>query len=296
MPKSVTPLLVAIALWSALVVGTPARAQVVQPSGPPSDASEPAPPEVGEDGRIPLPLGGSRAAVAARAHGRVGSVLPPAWSSASGLYQPLWDAAGGPIGFGLERWGPYFAASAIMPQLSPHPFLSPWGMLSYEGWMFDRYRAVWGGLPAGDERTGQAAGWLQRGDVAMTEARPGDAVLAYRRVTQASPELPLGWLALGAALAETGDDAGAAGAFRQGLDRYPPWIAPAIDWEALYGSADRLVAVQTATAERAVRSSDARFVAGVLHLYGGAPATGRRLLSALGDDPHARALLARGPR
>jgi hypothetical protein len=293
--KILATLIVTVALpWGAF-----ATAQVVQPLGPPSERGEPAPgePETVEGGVIPVPLGG-RSAEAARAGTRVGSVLPPAWSSVAVRYQPLWDVAGAGAGagFGLERWSPYFAASAIMPQLSPHPFLSPWGMLAYEGWLFDRYRAAWDGAPAADDRLDGAASWLQRGDRAMAEGRADDAALAYRRVTQAAPELPLGWLALGAALAEAADDPGAADALRQGFDRYPAWLSPALDWQALFGGADRLVAVQSAAAERAEGSADARFVAGVLHLFGGAPATGRRLLAALPGDPHAAALLARGPR
>jgi hypothetical protein len=287
-----------LALVATLAFALPATAQDARPLGPDRERAEPTPPPPGEEpGRIPLPLSGSRAASAARAQAGVASVLPPAWSSVVGRYQPLWDAVGAPAGFGLERWGSYFAAAGLVPQLSAHPFLSPWGMLSYEGWLFDRYRAAWEDVPAGDVRLDQAAGWLQRGDRAMVEGRTDDAVLAYRRVTQTLPELPLGWLALGAALAQTGKDEEADRAFRQGLDRYPPWLAPALQWEALYGSADRLVAVQSATVERAESGrTEPRFVAGVLHLFGGAPATGRRLLSGLVGDPHAAALLARGPR
>jgi len=286
--------LAAVWVLSILAWMPDARAQVVSPLGPPTGA-EPSGEEAGGE-RISLPVDGSRAVVAERAHARVASILPPAWSAVVGRYQPLWDGVGAPSGFGLERWSPYFAAAAIAPQLAPHPFLSPWGMLSYEGWLFDRYRAAWDGPVGPDDRHGEAAGWLQRGDRAMAEGRPGDAAVAYRRTTQAAPELPLGWLALGAALAEAGEDRGSADAFRQGFDRYPSWLSPALDWEALYGGADRLVAVQSATAERASAGGDARFVAGVLHLFGGAPATGRRLLSTLPEDPHAAGLVARGPR
>jgi tetratricopeptide (TPR) repeat protein len=295
MPKIGT----ALALAAMLAFALPAAAQDARPLGPDREPAEPAPPAPGEEqgGRIPLPLSGSRAASAARAQAGVASVLPPTWSSTVGRYQPLWDAVGAPAGFGLERWGSYFAAAGFVPRLSAHPFLSPWGMLSYEGWLYDRYRAAWEDVPGEDARLDQAAGWLQRGDRAMVEGRTDDAVLAYRRVTQTAPELPLGWLALGAALAQTGRDEEADRAFRQGLDRYPPWLAPAIDWEALYGSAERLVTVQSATAERAESGrAESRFVAGVLHLFGGAPATGRRLLSGLAGDPHAADLLARGPR
>jgi tetratricopeptide (TPR) repeat protein len=297
MPKTISCSVITLA--ALLALAWPASAQDPRPLGPDLEPAQPVPTAPGEEqaGRIPLPLAGNRAAAAASAHAGVPSVLPPGWSAIVGRYQPLWDAVSAPAGFGLERWGSYFAAAGIVPQLSAHPFLSPWGMLSTEGWLFDRYRAAWDDVPPGDERLDQAAEWLQRGDRAMAEGRSEDAVLAYRRVTQTMPELPLGWLALGAALAQMGEDDEADRAFRQGFDRYPPWIAPALDWQALYGDADRLVALQSAAAERAVRgSSETRFVAGVLHLFGGAPATGRRLLSSLVEDPHAAALLARGPR
>jgi tetratricopeptide (TPR) repeat protein len=298
MPNPYRALGVAVAALAVIVFAAPAAAQNVRPLAPilePADQA-PSPSSDEETARIPLPLAASRAAAADRARPRVASVLPAAWSSIAERYQPLWDGAGAGTGFGLERWGPYFAAAGIVPSLAPHPFLSPWGMLSYEGWLFDRYRAAWEETADDAERHDLAAGWLQRGDRAIAEGRIDDAALAYRRVTQAAPEFPLGWLALGAALAESGADQEAAGALRQGLDRYPSWLAPALDWEALYGSADRLVGVQSATAERALAGSDdARFVAGVLHLFGGAPATGRRLLSGLVADPHARMLLGRGP-
>jgi tetratricopeptide (TPR) repeat protein len=297
MPNAIRIWCVTVAAIAALQIAAPAQGQEVRPMGPVLEPANQGPRPEEEPGRVPLPPLSSRAASADRARARVASVLPAAWSSIASRYQPLWEGAGAATGFGLERWGSYFAAAGIVPQLSPHPFLSPWGMLSYEGWLFDRYRAAWEEAYETDERLDTAASWLQRGDRAMAEGRIEDGILAYRRVTQGVPEYPLGWLALGAALAEAGDDDDAARALRQGLDRYPSWLAPALDWEMLYGSAERLLAVQAATAERAAAGSDpARFVAGVLHLYGGAPATGRRLLAGLVDDPHAEMLQTRGPR
>ena len=294
MPKAIPlPILV----LAAVALAAPASAQDVRPPTSIMEPGErpPREPTGIESGIVPLPPTGNRAAAADRAGARVAAVLPADWRSIASYYQPLWDGAG--EGFGLERWGSYFAAAGIVPSITAHPFLSPWGMLSYEGWLFDRYRAAWESAPARGERLELAASWLQRGDRALAEARTEDAILAYGRVTQAAPEYPLGWLALGAALAEAARDEEAARALRQGLDRYPAWLSPSLDWEALYGAADRLVAVQSATSERALAgSADARFVAGVMHLFGGAPATGRRLLGGLADDPHAAMLLARGPR
>lgn len=288
-----------LALAGALTQVGAVVAQDVRPLGPDLAPSGPTAsrPDEEQSGSIPLPLAGSRAATAALAQAGVASVLPPVWRTTADRYQPLWDVVGSSVGFGIERWGSYFAAAGIVPHLTPHPFLSPWGMLSYEGWLFDRYRAAWLDAPTSDDLIAQAAVWLQSGDRAMAEGRPEEAALAYRQVTQSEPELPLGWLALGAALAEMGQDAEAGRSFRQGLDRYPAWLTPALDWEALYSGADRLVAVQSASVERASSGSpEARFVAGVLHLYGGAPATGRRFLSGLEGDPHAAMLLARSAR
>jgi tetratricopeptide (TPR) repeat protein len=297
MPNAIRALSVALTAFAALQQAPPVRGQEVSPMAPVLEPADRGPRNEGEPELFPLPSTSSRAAAADRARARVGSVLPPTWSSIAARYQPLWEASGTASGFGLDRWGSYFAAAGIVPQITPHPFLSPWGMLSYEGWLFDRYRAAWEESFAVDERLDASATWLQRGDRAMAEGRIEDGILAYRRVTQSAPEFPLGWLGLGAALAEAGNDDEAARAFRQGLDRYPSWLTPALDWEMLYGGADRLMAIQAATAERALAgSATARFVAGVLHLYGGAPATGRRLLAGLVDDPHAEMLETLGPR
>lgn len=274
-----------VAALALLALATPTAAQELPPVAPILDPAE-----------IALPLIAGRAAAADRSPTRVASVMPTTWTSITSRYEPLWDAAGA-TGFGLARWGSYFAAAGIVPSIAPHPFLSPWGMLSYEGWLFDRYRAVWGAPPAAPERLDLAARWLQRGDRAMAEGAVEEAVRAYRRATHAAPEFALGWLALGAALAASAHDGEAARAFRLGLDRYPSWIAPALDWEALYTSPERLLAVQSAAAERATTGSeDSRFVAGVLLMFGGAPAAGRSLLSGSPNDPHAAMLLSRGPR
>ncbi|MFN2384210.1 MAG: hypothetical protein ABR559_08105 [Gemmatimonadota bacterium] len=289
-------MIVALLVWPAAAAAQDPRplAPVFEPTGP--GESEPADQADVTRGEIPLPTAADRTAAAARASLPVGAVLPASWTALAVGYQPLWMEIGSARGFGLERWGGYFAATGLVPVISPHPFFSPWGMLSYDTWLFERYRAVW--TPAREAPLfGPAAAWLQRGDRAMIDGDPAGAAEAYRRAALGAPEVPLAYLGLGAALAAAGDDAAAARAFRQSLDRYPAWLALAIDWPALFGDGARLAAVQAAAVERA-RSGDpsSRFVAGVLHLFGGAPATGRELLAGLAADPHTELLLARGPR
>jgi hypothetical protein len=159
--------------------------------------------------------------------------------------------------------------------------------------MYDRFRALWGpARPASDEP--DAALWLQRGDRAMLEGRPREAAQAYRRLTQIASDLPLGYFGLGISLAEVGDDEAAAASLRQAIDRYPGWLAPSVDWNALLGDRprlDRLLATTSARAERGARASV--FVAGVMNLYGGEPAVGRAYLSAILPDEHAQILLSR---
>lgn len=295
---------IALVLAALLAPVAVAQGQDVRPLAPILEPVEPPIREPGIEGEggantptlVPLPEAASRAEAAARDRVVTAAVLPASWTSVVGAYQPIWVGIASPNGFGLDRWGTYFTAAALSPVLVAHPFLSPWGLMSYDGWVLDRYRAVWSAREAPGPLA-QAARELQRGDRAMLEGRADAAVEAYGRVTQAAPELPLGHLALGAALAAAGDDERAARAFRQSLDRYPPWLALNVDWELLFGGRDRLVAVQAGTLRRAQAEGPAsRFVAGVLHLFGDRPGLGRRVLGTLPEDPHATILLARGPR
>ena len=247
---------------------------------------EPADPEM-----IPLPRAASRAVAASSDRVKVAAVLPASWSEVVEGYQPYWTGIVSAGGFGLQRWSAYFAAAGLVAVPTPHPFLGPWGMLAYEGPLFERYRSVWGSSGI-DGLRGDAAEWLQRGDHAMAFGRAAEGAHAYRRVTQAAPDFALGYFGLGVALAELGDDEAAARAFRQALDRYPAWLALTMDWTLLFPDDDRLGRVQAAAAERA-NDPSSRFVAGVLHLFGNRPETGRGFLRVLGGDPHAELLLAR---
>ena len=242
---------------------------------------------------IPLPQAANRAEAADRARIHVTSGLPASWTAVATRYQPFW-ADVQPLGaFGVDSWSPWFAAAGFAPVLSPHPFFSPWGLFSYDGWMYDRYRAIWGPARLTDDRP-EAATWLQRGDRAMLAGRPQDAVQAYRRVTQIASDLPLGFFGLGIAQAELGDDEAAAAALRQAIDRYPGWLPPSVDWIALVGDDERMRRLLAASGQRAERGERASvFVAGVLSLYGGEPSAGRGYLSAILPDEHAQVLLSR---
>jgi hypothetical protein len=279
-----------------------ARGQDVRPLAPilePAEPVLPADPRGGEEGGpelVPLPDASSRTATASRDRVRVAAVLPTSWTRIAERYQPVWVEIAAPQGFGLHAWRAYFAASALSPAVSPHPFFSPWGVLSYDGWVYDRYRDVWSNArpPA---LLGEASTWLQRADRLMLDGRPAEAASAYRRVTQAAADFPIGYFGLGAALAETGQDEDAAQAFRQGLERYPPWLGLSLDWLRLYGDPGRLRAVQAATAERgSVGASPSRFVAGILHLFGERPAQGQALLRGMAEgDGQVQLLLNQGP-
>lgn len=95
-------------------------------------------------------------------------------------------------------------------------------------------------------------------------------------------------------MAESGDDEAAAASLRQAIDRYPGWLAPSVDWNALLGDGPRLGRLLSATSARAERGGRASvFVAGVMNLYGGEPAAGRAYLSAILPDEHAQILLSR---
>lgn len=271
-----------------------ARAQDVRPLLPVLEPVEPPEPPAEPGGLeiIALPRATSRAEAASGDRVRVAAVLPASWSAVAAGYQPYWSGVAPADGFGLQLWAGHFAASAIVPAVTPHPFFSPWGMLAYEGRLFENYRALWTG-PGTADLAGEAARWLQRGDHAMASGRAPEAAHAYRRVTLAAPDFPLGYLGLGAALAELGDDEPAAMAFRQGLDHYPPWLPLEIDWSRLWVDPDRLAGIQTAAARRAVRGAPAsRFTAGVLHLLGGRSDSGRELLDDLTGDAHAALLLS----
>lgn len=287
----------------APVLGIDLQAQDIQPLAPvlePNDREEPEDgvetPSPDEPALIPLPEAPNRTTAASRDRIRVTTVLPASWSGVVASYQPLWIGVLSPNGFGLHRWTPYFASSALAPVLTAHPFFGPWGVLSYDGWILDRYRQVWTSAQP-PERFAEAGHWLQLGDRAMAERSATEAATAYRHVTLVAPDFPLGYLGLGAALAELGDDLGAAQAFRQSLDRYPAWLGLAVDWSLLYGRRDRLEAVQAAADRRAESgSANSQFVAGVLHMFGDDPTLGREMLSGLPDDPHAVHLMTRGPR
>lgn len=306
MPKArIVRLTVATLLWG---IGGPAGAepaagaQDIRPLAPVLEPAEPGnrpevPGPAGDNPElIPLPEAASRAATASRDRVRVAAVLPGSWSGVTAQYQPYWTGITSVNGFGLHGWTPYFAAAGLVPVLIPHPFLGPWGMLGYEGWLFDRYRLVWGS-PRSAGAPGEAAEWLQRGDYAIASGRAAEAAQAYRRVTLAAPDFPLGYLGLGAALAELGDDEAAAQAFRQSLDRHPAWLAVSVDWVLFYGNLSRLASVQAAAAQRAEGgATPSRFVAGVLHLFGDRPDEGRGFLAELGGDRHAELLISRAPR
>jgi hypothetical protein len=295
--------LIVAAVVFAPVLGIELQAQDIQPLAPvlepndregPEDGVETPNPEGPE--LIPLPEAPNRTTAASRDRIRVTTVLPASWSGVVASYQPLWIGILSPNGFGLHRWTPYFASSALAPVLTAHPFFGPWGVLSYDGWILDRYRQVWTSAQP-PERFAEAGHWLQLGDRAMAERSTTEAAAAYRHVTLVAPDFPLGYLGLGAALAELGDDLGAAQAFRQSLDRYPAWLGLAVDWSLLYGRRDRLEAVQAAAGRRAESgSANSQFVAGVLHMFGDDPTLGREMLSGLPDDPHAVHLMTRGPR
>jgi hypothetical protein len=305
MPKRSTRLciLIVAAIVLAPLLGSDSLAQDIQPLAPvlePNDRERPEEgvetPGLDEPELIPLPEAPNRTTAASRDRVRVTTVLPASWSGVVANYQPLWIGILSPSGFGLHQWTPYFASSGLAPVLIAHPFFGPWGVLSYDGWILDRYRQVWTSAnPPG--RLADAGHWLQLGDRAMAERSTREAAEAYRQVTQAAPDFPLGYVGLGAALAELGDDAGAAQAFRQSLDRYPAWLALAVDWSLFYGRRDRLETVQAAADQRAESGSvNSQFVAGVLHMFGDHPGLGREILSGLEDDPHAVHLMTRGPR
>jgi tetratricopeptide (TPR) repeat protein len=305
MPKRSTRLyiLIVAAIVLAPLLGADSLAQDIQPLAPALEPNDREQPEDGvetpgfdEPELIPLPEARNRTTAALRDRVRVTTVLPASWSGVVANYQPLWIGILSPSGFGLHQWTPYFASSGLAPVLTAHPFFGPWGVLSYDGWILDRYRQVWTSAnPPG--RLADAGHWLQLGDRAMAERSAREAAEAYRQVTQAAPDFPLGYVGLGAALAELGDDAGAAQAFRQSLDRYPAWLALAVDWSLFYGRQDRLETVQAAADQRAESgSANSQFVAGVLHMFGDHPGLGREILSGLEDDPHAVHLMTRGPR
>lgn len=282
-----------------LCIAASAAAQDVSPltpmagkDGPRADPTVESPAN-GQAVVVPLPQAANRVEAADRARIRVTAALPASWTSVSTRYQPYWSGVQPAGAFGIESWSPWFAASGFTPVLSPHPFFSPWGLLSYDGWMYDRYRAIWGAAPSPDEGP-DAALWLQRGDRAMLENRPREAAQAYRRLIQTAPDLPLGYFGLGIALAELGEDEEAAASLRQAIDRYPGWLPPSVDWIALVGDGARMARLRTATAGRAERGDRASvFVAGVMSLYGGEPSAGRAYLAAILPDEHARILLSR---
>ena len=282
-----------------LFIAASAAAQDVSPltpmagkDGPRAEPTADTPPN-GQGVVIPLPQAANRVEAADRARIRVTAALPASWTAVSNRYQPYWSGVQPAGAFGIESWSPWFAASGLMPVLAPHPFFSPWGLLSYDGWMYDRYRAIWGAARSADESP-DAALWLQRGDRAMLENRPREAAQAYRRLTQIAPDLPLGYFGLGIALAELGEDDDAAAALRQAIDRYPGWLPPSVDWIALVGDETRMARLLATTAGRAERGDRASvFVAGVMSLYGGEPSAGRAYLAAILPDEHAQVLLSR---
>lgn len=299
MRRSMERLGLCAAMAIGLCIAASAAAQDVSPLAPMSGKDGPrAEPIVetspnGQGVVIPLPQAASRVAAADRSRIHVTAGLPASWMSVSSRYQPYWSGVEPAGAFGIETWSPWFAASGLVPVLSPHPFFSPWGLLSYDGWMYDRYRALWGAVGSADARP-DAALWLQRGDRAMLESRPREAAQAYRRLTQIAPDLPLGYFGLGIALAELGEDDDAAAALRQAVDRYPGWLPPSVDWIALVGDETRMGRLLATTAARAERGDRASvFVAGVMSLYGGQPDAGRAYLSAILPDEHARVLLSR---
>lgn len=303
MPKPFTHRALILAAGLLVAWDVAASAQEVRPLAPVLEPAEPLRPgerrgeDDGQPELVPLPEASRRTAAAYRDRVRVAAVLPGSWTRIAERYQPVWVGIATPSGFGLHAWREYFALSAAAPALSAHPFFSPWGMLSYDGWLYDRYRDVWSRAPA-PELLADASVWLQRGDRLMAEGRPEDAVQAYRRVTQSAPDFPLGYFGLGAALAELGEDDPAARAFRQGLERYPAWLVLSLDWGQLYGDPERLNRVLSASARRGgADASPSRFVAGILHLFGDRAEQGRMLLKGMGEgDGQAQLLLTQGPR
>lgn len=285
-----------------LLAAREARGQDVRPLAPVLEPAEPVLPadrRGGEEGQpelVPLPDASSRTVAASRDRVRVAAVLPTSWTRIAERYQPVWVEVAAPQGFGLHAWRAYYVASGLSPALSPHPFFSPWGLLSYDGWLYDRYRDVWSSARS-PALLGEAASWLQRGDRLMVDGRPEEAAAAYRRVTQAAPDFPIAYFGLGAALAETTRDEEAAQAFRQGLERYPAWLGLSLDLLRLFGDPERLRSIQAATAERGSGgASPSRFVAGILHLFGDRPSQGRALLKGMAaGDGQVQALLNQGP-
>jgi hypothetical protein len=229
-------------------------------------------------------------------------VYPAGWADLAPAYEPHWIALlpGGsrPAAFGLGRWAGWFAGTALGPAVDPHPFFAPWGLYAYEGRLLDLYRAAWSGpargpAPAAEEPARAAAGALRSGDGAMVAGDPRAAAEHYAAASRAAPQFPHGYLGRALALAELGDSAGAARALRQGIDRYPAWLALDVEWHALVGSG-RLARAR----DPLVRAggTDAILVAGALDLFGGRAAEGRARLEGLAGDPHADRLLSRGPR
>lgn len=288
-----------IVVFAGLRMASAAFAQDVSPLAPIPGRTDPAGDPAIErpaDTRgvvIPLPQAANRAEAAEAARVHVATALPATWTAVATRYQPFW-AEVEPLGaFGIGSWSPWFAAAGFVPVLSPHPFFSPWGLLAYDGWMYDRYRALWGPARPVDDRP-EAATWLQRGDREMLAGRPREAAQAYRRVTQIASDLPLGYFGLGIAQAELGDDDAAAASLRQAIDQYPGWLAPSVDWVSLIGDDGRMTALLAASARRAERGDRASvFVAGILRLYGGDPTAGRAYLSSILPDEHADILLSR---
>ncbi len=297
MPKTRRILLVVALALTAGAVARPLRAQDPRPLAPILAPAEGTPRDgVDSDGGVvPLPEAGSRSAAAEGARARVVSVLPAAWTDVATAYQPFWVAVRPVNAFGVDRWSSYFGVSGMVPALAPHPFLGPWGLMSYDGWIYERYRAIW--TPSDVEpRLATAADALRRGDRALAAGDPAAAAMAYGLAVRAVPELPLGYLGLGAARVAGDDEAGAARAFRQALDRYPSWLSLDIDLSTLLGR-DRMRTLRGRTAARAaLGSADGRFVAGVVGLFGGDPAAGRRWLEELPPDRYTEQLLSRGPR
>lgn len=297
MPKTWTALAV-VALLAVSIAS--AEAQDVRPLSP---VLRPGPVERSPDdeessgsGIVPLPEASSRAATADAARARA-AVLPVAWTDVASRWQPHWIGIAPGHAFGVDRWSSWFAAAGLVAPVVPHPFFSPWGLFTYDGWIFDRYRSAW--IPTRREgRFVEVARLIRRGDRGMLESRWLDAATAYRRATLAAPELPHGYLGLGAALAVLAEDAAAAQAFRQGVDRWPAWLPLELGWDRLWKDDTRLASVLEASRERAAAPGevDSRFVAGALLLFGGRVDAGREILAGMQSDRHAETLLSRGPR
>ncbi|HUP18693.1 MAG TPA: hypothetical protein VM778_01935 [Gemmatimonadota bacterium] len=301
-PRTSIPLATAL-LAAALAAGPvrPAAAQDVRPLSPvlePVGRGPDAPPRAAADSvYLPLPTV-PRAEAEHRARSR-STVYPAAWTDLASAYDPHWLAPlpGGarPASFGLGRWAGWFAGAGLAPAMDPHPFFAPWGLYAYEGRLLDLYRSAWSGpsIPAPERPNRAAAEAIRLGDGAMAADDPHAAAEHYARAARAAPQLPHGYMGRAAALAELGDPAGAARALRQGIDRYPAWLALDVDWDALLG-AERLAEAGVRLAGD--RGADAVLVAGALDLFGGRPAEGRARLAGLAGEPHADRLVARGPR